>query len=144
MTQLPIHYVDLRCFCYATEDPERVQMAMKTLLPEETEISKDTTRGHHGDRIIVFSVRVENAAEIRHVFARLGDASGIESIVTELNERVTEDTELFFRLDKQAAFNETLKLGDGITVRAKIEAYPAKRPKAIKNARTALTEAAEL
>lgn len=133
----PFHYVDLRSFAYATEDEERVVDALGTLLPEDFPIDRAESEGHYGDRIVVRSARVENADGIRHVLDRLLDADEFTRILNELDERVTENCEFYLTLDKQAAFGGDVALGDGITLRAKIEAYPAKREAAIENARDA-------
>ena len=140
MAGLPFHYVDLRAFCYATEDEERVVRALRTMLPEDVEIDREETEGHTGDRILVFSTRVENADGIRHVFDHVGRAEDFDRIVDELDERIDDDCSLFLRLDKQAAYQGRVALGDGITLRAKVEAYPAKHDAAVENAREALSE----
>ena len=121
MPQIPLHYVDLRAFCYATEDEKRVE-----------------SEGHYGDRILVLSARVENADDVRHVLSRLADLEDLDGLLDELDDRVTENTELFLRLDKQAAFGEEVRLGEGITFRAKVEAYPAKKEQAVDNAEEVL------
>ena len=36
MATVPLHYVDLRTFCYATEDDQRVETALRTFLPEDS------------------------------------------------------------------------------------------------------------
>ncbi|MFC4246562.1 RNA-binding protein [Natribaculum luteum] len=138
MPKIPLHYVDLRTFCYATEDEKRVEEALRTFLPEEFEIDRVETEGHYGDRILVLSARVENADDVRHVLSRLADLEDLDRLLDELDERVTENTELFLRLDKQAAFGDEVRLGDGITFRAKVEAYPAKKETAVENAREVL------
>ncbi|MFA9426943.1 RNA-binding protein [Natronorubrum sp. A-ect3] len=138
MPQIPLHYVDLRTFCYATEDEKRVEEALRTFLPEEFEIERVESEGHYGDRILVLSARVENADDIRHVLARLADLESFDQLIDELDERVTENTELFLRLDKQAAFGGDIRLGDGITFRGKVEAYPAKKEQAVENAEDVL------
>ena len=143
MPQIPLHYVDLRTFCYATEDEKRVEEALRTFLPdgeddEPFEIERAESEGHYGDRILVLSARVEKADDVRHVLSRLSDLESFDDLVDELDERVTENTELFLRLDKQAAFEGDVKLGDGITFRGKVEAYPAKKDKAVENAREVL------
>ncbi len=134
MPKIPLHYVDLRTFCYVTEDEKRVEEALRTFLPEEFEIDRVETEGHYGDRILVLSARVENADDVRHVLARLAHLETFDRLLAELDERVTENTELFLRLDKQAAFGGDVRLGDGITFRAKVEAYPAKKEIAVENA----------
>ncbi|SEV88800.1 RNA-binding protein [Natrinema salifodinae] len=144
MPQIPLHYVDLRTFCYATEDEKRVEEALRTFLPDRDdeddpfEIERVESEGHYGDRILVLSARVENADDVRHVLSRLADLESFENLIDELDERVTENTELFLRLDKQAAFQGEVRLGDGITFRGKVEAYPAKKAQAVENAREVL------
>ncbi|WP_049927214.1 RNA-binding protein [Halopiger goleimassiliensis] len=142
MPQIPLHYVDLRTFCYATEDEKRVEQALRTFLPGDEEdpfeIERMENEGHYGDRILVLSARVENADDVRHVLSRLADLENFETLLAELDERVTENTELFLRLDKQAAFNGEVRLGEGITFRGKVEAYPAKKEQAVENAEEVL------
>ena len=138
MPSVPFHYVDLRAFCYATEDEKRVAGALRAFLPEEVEIERATSEGHHGDRIVVLSARVERADEMRHVLDRLSDLDTAQQLADELDERVDDNCSLFLRLDKQAAFGGDVRLGDGLTVRAKVEAYPATKEKAVENAREAL------
>ncbi|AFO56041.1 MULTISPECIES: RNA-binding protein [unclassified Natrinema] len=142
MPQIPLHYVDLRTFCYATEDEKRVEEALRTFLPdgddEPFEIERTESEGHYGDRILVLSARVENADDLRHVLSRLADLESFDDLIDELDERVTENTELFLRLDKQAAFAGDVRLGQGITFRGKVEAYPAKKEQAVENAETVL------
>jgi RNA binding exosome subunit len=143
MASLPFHYVDLRAFSYATEDVKRVEAALRTLLPEEFPVERAESAGHHGDRIVVLSARVENADDLRHVLDRLAAADDFERVLDELDDRVDGNCSLFLRLDKQAAFGGDVRLGDGITFRAKVEAYPAKREAAVANARDALTGLAD-
>lgn len=138
MASVPFHYVDLRAFCYATEDEKRVEDALRTYLPEEFPIERAETEGYHGDRILVLSARVETADDVRHVLSRLRGSADLERVEAELDDRVTENCELFLTLDKQAAFHGDVSLGEGITLRAKVEAYPAKKAAAIENVREAL------
>lgn len=133
MGSVPFHYLDLRTFSYATEDDQRVERALQTLLPEDYPIERQESEGHHGDRIIVFSTRVDNADDIRHVVNAMNEGGVFSAIADELDQRVTDNTELFVQLDKQAAYNGKVTVGEGITVRGKIEAYPADRERALDN-----------
>lgn len=133
MSSVPFHYIDLRAFCYATEDEARVEQALRTFLPEEFDIERIENEGFHGDRIVVLSARVENADEIRHILDRLAELN-LDDIRTELTERVDENCSLFLRLDKQAAYGERVERGTGLELRAKVEAYPAKKEAAVENA----------
>ncbi|GGJ09690.1 hypothetical protein GCM10008995_19480 [Halobellus salinus] len=144
MPRIPFHYVDLRTFCYETEQVTRVERALRTLLPDEFDVERIESEGHHGDRIVVLSARVENADGVRYVLARLAQLPEFERLLDELDDRVTDNTELFLRVDKQAAFRGEVRRGDGITLRAKVEAYPATKDAAVDNAREALGRAATL
>jgi RNA binding exosome subunit len=132
----------LRAFCYVTEDDKRVEDALRTFLPAEFEITRTESEGHHGDRILVFSARVETADGMRTVLETLGDLADedLDRIRGELDERVDENCALFLTLSKQAAYNGGVELGDGITLRGKVEAYPAKKESAIDHADDALQE----
>ena len=143
MARVPFHYVDLRTFSYETEDEKRVETALRTFLPEEFEVERAESQGHHGDRIVVYSARVKRADDVRHVLARVAAAPDYDRIFGELDDRITDNCELFLRFDKQAAFGGEIRLGDGITFRAKVEAYPAKREAAIENAREGLEAVAD-
>ena len=141
MARVPFHYVDLRAFSYETEDEARVEAALRTFLPEEFEVERAESRGHHGDRIVVRSARVERADDVRTVLAAIAGAPEYDRIFEELDDRITDNCEFFLRFDKQAAFRGDVRLGPGITLRAKVEAYPAKREAALENAREALETA---
>jgi RNA binding exosome subunit len=140
MASVPLHYVEVRAFCYATEAENRVETALRTLLPADVALERAESEGHFGDPILVLSARVERTDETREVLAALAHppADEYDRLVAELDERVDEDCNLFVTLDKQAAYDGEVRLGDGITLRGKVEAYPAKREAAIENARDLL------
>jgi len=143
MASVPFHYIDLRAFCYATEDDKRVAAALRTFLPEDWELERAESEGHHGDRIVVLSTRVETADDMRHVLAAVAEMAEAERVRSELDQRVDDNCSLFMQFDKQAAFNGTVRLGDGITLRAKVEAYPANKDAAVENARETLASLRE-
>ena len=138
MGAVPLHYIDLRSFCYATEDEGRVEQALRLFLPEEYPIERETSKGHHGDRIFVLSTRVENADEMRFILEKIADLDEFARLDRELDDRVDEDCSLFLQFDKQAAYRGDVRLGRGILFRAKVEAYPARKEAAVENARRAL------
>jgi len=135
MAKVPFHYVDLRAFCYETESEARVEQALRTFLPDEFELERTTSEGYHGDRIVILSARVERADDVRHVFAQLGELRDLERVRDEIEDRVDDNCSLFLRLDKQAAYRGEPALGEGITLRAKVEAYPAKKHIAVETVR---------
>ena len=142
MSSIPLHYIDLRAFVYATEAEDRVEAALRTLLPEEFGIDRARTEGHHGDPITVLSARVETADDLRTVLGHLETLPDAEreQLREELDQRIDENVSLYVSLDKQAAYDGTVRLGDGITLRGKVEAYPAKRSNALAAAAELLEE----
>lgn len=133
MSSVPFHYLDFRTFCYETEDPERVKAALRTILPEDIALETDETKGHHGDRILVFSARIETADDMRSVLNKLRRVSSFEELLETAAERVDDDCAFYFRLDKQLAYTGEVALGTGIQLRGKVEAYPASRDRAVEN-----------
>ena len=140
MSSVPFHYVDVQAFCYATEDEVRVERALRTFLPEEFPVERAENVGYHGDPIVVLSARVENADDVRHVLSQLATLDDIDGLLDELDQRVTEDCELYLYLDKQAAVSGAVELGRGLSVRGKVEAYPAKKSSAIEHVREAFAD----
>lgn len=140
MSSVPFHYLDLRTFCYETEAERRVTDALETFLPDDTDVERTVTEGHHNDRIVVLAVRVERAQEMRHILNALSTSMKFEGFVDEVADRVNDDCAFFLRLDKQRAYRGDIAPGDGIQLRGKVEAYPAKRANAIDNLRTYLSE----
>lgn len=133
MASTPFHYVDCRTFCYGTEQESRVEAALGTFLPEEAEVMRAETEGHLGNRILVLSARIETAPAVRTVLERLKELPEAERVQlrNELEARIDENCSLFITFDKQAAFNGDVRLGDGITFRGKVEAYPATKENAL-------------
>jgi len=136
---VPFHYVDLRAFCYETESEARVEDALRHFIPDDFDLERAESTGHNGDRIVVLSARVETADGMRHVLERLREGADVERLRDELDVRVNENCALMAHLDKQAAYRGDARLGEGVTFRAKVEAYPAKREIAVENAREALS-----
>lgn len=140
MSSVPFHYVDLQAFSYATEDEVRVERALRTFLPDEFPLERAENAGFHGDPIVVLSARVENADDVRHVLSRLAELDDIDGVLAELDQRVTENCELYLYLDKQAALSGDVSLGSGLSVRGKVEAYPAKKATAIDSVRESFAD----
>ena len=137
---MEFHYVDLRAFCYATEEEDRVESALRHYLPEDYPVERSVSEGHHGDEIVVLSARVDNADDVRHVMSRVLEAGERDRIMDEIEDRVDDDCSFHIRLDKQDASSGVSALGDGLHLRAKVEAYPAKREKAVEAVRRSLSE----
>jgi RNA binding exosome subunit len=108
-TKPPIAYVDIRVFQHATENPEKVQNAVKNLLTEELAenliFQKSTLEGHYGNPITLFTARLTDKKNIPHGLKKIADRlSSIdkEELDREINLHI-EKCNLYLRLDKQSA-----------------------------------------
>ena len=129
---MDIANLSFRTFIHATEDPERVERAMRFVSGAE-DIKKNMTSGYHGNPIIVMEARVTDGKGIKAVFRSLGKQQ-LQRLLDSLDMRMDEESFFFFRLDKQEAFLGNVKDGEGddvIAVRAKVKSYPQNRVNAI-------------
>jgi RNA binding exosome subunit len=136
--------LDFRTFCHATEVEERVREAMGFATGCQ-EMSRTRSEGYHGNEIIILQCAISRKADIRTFFRRLF-VEDLQTLLGSIDQRMDEDGQFFFRLDKQKAFLKELVLFTGddcIHVRAKVESYPKRREKALENAKAMLRELIE-
>jgi RNA binding exosome subunit len=126
------HYVHLRAFAHETEDPAKVQGALRQAAQDEVPIRETYVDGSHGNRIIILDAEVKSAPGAKRLFGALmkDDPRGFEEVAGTLRERLDENLNLHLRLDKQEAALGRVALArgdDAITVRAKIRSFESKR-----------------
>lgn len=128
----PFHNLRYRVFCYATEDPSRVLAALANVVGD-VDPGTDAAETHFGAPITVYSGKIVDSDRIdgllRDVAASLG-----KDLRAQAGKRLDDDNVLHLNLDKQAAYNGHLvwaRGGDAIAVSGTVEAYPAKREKAL-------------
>ncbi len=135
-----IHYILFRTQSHATEDVARVREALGHVLPDGTPVDALETEGYFGNPITVLTARLEKKAADRYLgFLRQKlpepDRKGM---VAELPERIDEACFFHLRLSKQDAYLGDLRITygeDAISLRAKLEAYPAKQETCLKQIR---------
>jgi len=123
--KLPIVYIDIRFSVHATEDSEKVKKAVYNLFPvnriEEVIFKKDALKGHYGNPIILFETRVKDEEIIKAFVEKLATCLSMLDKETMLRESdmFVEKSNLYLRLDKQAAFEDefTLHKADPIHIR---------------------------
>jgi hypothetical protein len=76
------------------------------------------------------------------VLATLTELGDFDRLLDELEDRIDDNCAFYIGLDKQVAYKGTVELGDGLMLRGKVEAYPAKKARAIETATEALEELA--
>ncbi len=122
----PIAYVDIRVFQHATENPEKVQSAVKNLLtPQLSEslvFEKTTCTGHHGNPIILFTAKLVDKKQIPPALEKIGrELSALDK--EEFNRDIKlhlEKGNLYLRFDKQAALLGNAKFTQNDPVHIKI------------------------
>ena len=129
-----VQSVEISTIIHATEDPEKVEVALTTVMPSL--FSKLTTRkhleGHHGNPITTLNAKLTKSADIRqftqHFLEKLPRDERLR-IVRELNLLTDEEGNLFIRVDKQSAFRGMLTLtehDDPIRVKIKFSRFSGK------------------
>lgn len=135
-----IHYILFRTQSHATEDAGRVREALGHVLPEGTPVDALETEGYFGNPITILTARLEKKAAVAYLDflkRRLPDGDR-RALVAELPERVDEDCFFWLRLSKQDAFLGDVRVTygeDAISLRSKLEAYPAKQETCLRQIR---------
>jgi RNA binding exosome subunit len=122
----PVGYVNVRVFSHATEDPEKVQTAVRNTLPEELAqcaiIGKTSLTGHHGNPITLFETRFTEKGVISSIIQKL--ALGITSLdKIKLGDEMSlhvEGRDLYLRFDKQSAYRDELQFSSNDPIHFKI------------------------
>ncbi len=122
----PIGYIDIRVFAHATEDIDKVETAVRNLLPEELAqtliFQKSNLTGHHGNPINLITTQLTDKKMLPGVLEKMG--SGLSSLDKEelcgdLKLHL-EKRNLYLRFDKQAAFLGTIKFAQNDPIHYKI------------------------
>ena len=122
----PIAYMDIRVFAHATEDTEKVQTAVRNLLPEQLaqtlNFQQATLTGHHGNPITLFTAKLTDKKLLPAALEKIG--SGLNSID---KEKLCKDLKLhmekgnlYLRLNKQYAFLGAFKFSQNDPIHLKI------------------------
>ncbi len=132
----PIGYIDIRVFAHATEDLEKVQTAVRNILPVEMAESlifqKSNLTGHHGNPIILFTTKLTDKKALSSALEKIG--SGISALDKEALDRDIklhlEKRNLYLRFDKQYAYLGKLRFWQNDPIHLKIH-FKNKTPEEI-------------
>jgi RNA binding exosome subunit len=122
----PIAYIDIRVTQHATEDPQKVQAAIKNLLTAEQAenliFQKTSTTGHHNNPIIIYTAKLTDKKTLPETLEKIGqNLSAIDK--EQLNQDIKlhiEKSNLYLRFDKQSALQGTIKLAQTDPIHIKI------------------------
>jgi len=129
LSQLPVAYVDVRFCAHATEDVEKVVMAVQNVLPsdniEDISFKRSGLEGHYGNPITFFETRIKDKETIRALVENL--SANLSSLDKEelgrTIHRYVEKGSLYIRLNKQAALQGKIRLvtSDPIHIRIRFK-----------------------
>ena len=111
-----VREVEVSTFSHATEDEDKVENAIKNLLPEENRglwITRKTLKGYHGDPITIVTGKIRTKKGATGVLRRVvQEFSSLDQqrLLDELEERLDEGGNLYIRLDKQNAYLGKVRL----------------------------------
>jgi len=122
----PVAYVDIRVFAHATEDTDKVQTAVRNLLPTdlaETLIFQTTTlTGHYGNPITLFTAKLTDKKLLPQLLDKIGsNLPSLDKVDLCHNLKLhLEKGNLYLRFDKQSAFLGKIKFTQNDPIHIKI------------------------
>jgi RNA binding exosome subunit len=126
LSSLPISYVDIRFCAHATENEDKVLKAAYNVLaseePEEITFTKNNVEGHYGNPIVFFETRTKDQKVIKKLIENLSTnlSSLDKNELTNTIDKCVEKGSLYIRLDKQAAYQNKIKLVTSDPIRIRI------------------------
>jgi len=125
-SKYPIAYVEIRVFSHATEDQQKVETAVRNILPEElaseTKFTRTACTGHHGNPILLLEAKLENRQLLPKVLEKIGASLSSldkEELASEFKEHL-EKRSLYLRFNKQSASLSTASFSPNDPIRVKI------------------------
>jgi hypothetical protein len=120
--------VEISSIAHATEDPVKVETALRALLPDELKgreiFTKQFLQGHYTNPITTYEARLKRPAEVNAFVNNLiHKLPRIDRLRVERDLHLHSDSEgnLFIRVNKQRAFSGSIELGGDDPVRIKMK-----------------------
>lgn len=104
--------VQISVFAHATENEEKVERAVRNMIPKgivDVKIERQKLRGHYNDPITLITARIRKKKAATKIFhATIKNLSPLDQqrLLKEVDERVDEAGSLYLRLDKQRALKK--------------------------------------
>jgi len=135
--------ITFSCSVHSTEDLEKVKTAILHLIPEKLRenavVESTKMTGHAGNPIHLLELTISKNKLLNTILAHLAEIMeefDKEFLYRTLDKRISKDNLLYFRVNKQDAFNEVLRIeNDDNTIRVifKFIVYKSE-PNQIRNA----------
>lgn len=128
MDKPTVHSVEISAIVHATDDLDKVQSALKAILPESLKERQLFTRryleGHHRNPIVTFEARLTRPREVEeftdYLFRQLSKSEKLR-IQRDLNLHSDSEGNLYVRLNKQQAFRGMIELGEEDSIRVRFK-----------------------
>ena len=110
--------VEMSVFVNATEDEEKVERALRNIIPPEitgVKVERQTLKGHYKDPITLITARVRKKRTAKEVFrSTMKGLSSLDQnrLMEEVEDRSDEAGSLYLRLNKQGALRGVRTLVD--------------------------------
>ncbi len=123
-----VHSVEISAIAHATDDLDKVQRSLTTILPDSLKEQQLFTRryleGHHRNPIVTFEARLTRPVDVEdfasNFFRQLSKNQKLR-IARDLALHSDADGNLFIRIDKQKAFRGILELGEEDPIRVRLK-----------------------
>ena len=119
----PIQSVEVSYLLHATEDPQRLDEAVKAMISSDTPPDVEELEGHFGNRILRVRFHLtgdEASRAFSGIVARLPQQLR-DDLTNNLGTHLDEHVALFLRLDKQRLVSGFLAMGTADPVRVKVK-----------------------
>jgi RNA binding exosome subunit len=125
-SKTPIGYIDIRVFAHATEDPDKVLISVKNILPlelrEDLRFKKNQLTGYYKNPILLYTTRLADKSVLLQTLRYISDhLTSLDK--EELTDKIKihlEKKNLYLRFDKQLAYGSTLKFSAKDPIHLKI------------------------
>jgi len=127
------HYIEFKAYCHATESIDKVIEAVENLAGRELELEISNAEGYYGNPIEILEGKISKNNEMNKFFKNL-PLEVIQKLRRELDKRIDDRCNFFFRIDKGKAYEGEFVLtegGNSIRIRARVESYPSKKETAV-------------
>ncbi len=119
-----IERLSIQVLCHATEDEEKVMRAVENVvgieMMDKMKISSNSLKGYYGDPILMIKFETSDPETpmqiVRRIFSKLSEYEKID-VIQNCLERGKHGGKLYIRLDKQAAYNDVLRLSNKDSIR---------------------------
>jgi RNA binding exosome subunit len=130
-----LHSVEISTIAHATDDLDKVQSALRLILPESLKDKEVFTRrymqGHHGNPIVTFDGKLTKSHDVGEFVGQFSRQLAKDQkllIERDLDMHSDDDGNLYVRLDKQQASRGIVELGDEDPIRVRMKFNRLKAP----------------